>query len=175
MKRGRDWRGWRARCRGLRGLGDCLRPDDEHTQEKEDIKPRKLGRGPMLVKRGIRKYVRVRITGIQPRRRRRNITTHPNMRLENSDMNYHPSEFRHTSLPPTPHELPTLALEIPDFELWMNELWRDFLIEPTPYLVASAICYLGGVLILVQYYALIWRVLYFFLNFVPLDDEFGLG
>jgi len=179
MRRGNGWKGWKARCRGSRGLEDCLRLDDECPEIKRSAdgtavtKVRK--RGVKLIKRGIRKYVRVRITGVKPLKRRRNITPDSSLTATPSGSAYHPSQFRHTSPPPQLRDLPALTLEIPDFELWINELWHDFLIEPTPYLVASAICYLGGVLILVQYYALIWRVLYFFLHFVPLDDEFGLG
>lgn len=99
----------------------------------------------------------------------------PNTPLTTSTSTYRPSQFRHTTPTPSPAPLPNLILEIPDLERWMIELWHDFLIEPTPYLVASAICYLGGVLVLVQYYTMIWRLLCFFLQFVPLDDEFGLG
>jgi hypothetical protein len=171
MRRGSGWRGWRARCGGLRGLGDCLCLNDERTRSKDDVTTIK-GKGARLLRRGIRRYVKVRVTGFRPRRRRRRITTLPNTPLTISKSTYQPSQFRHTS----PTQLPTpLSLEIPDLERWIIELWHDFLIEPTPYLVASAICYLGGVLVLVQYYAVIWRVLCFFLQFVPLDDEFGLG
>jgi hypothetical protein len=57
----------------------------------------------------------------------------------------------------------------------MEELWCDFLIEPTPYLVASAMLYLGGVLILAQYYEAVWWIACFFFRFIPWDDELGLG
>jgi len=130
-----------------------------------------------LVRRGIRKYVKLRTTNTRAREGRHgnpSSKTKRNNEGTTTDLNYHPSRFRHTP-PSNPPELPRLALEIPDFELWINELWHDFLIEPTPYLVASAICYLGGVLILVQYYVLIWRLLCFFSQFIPWDDEFGLG
>jgi len=66
-------------------------------------------------------------------------------------------------------------MEIPDFELWFSELWHDFLIEPTPYLVASAIAYLGFILLLSQYNAAIWRLSFFLLRFVPWDDDLGFG
>lgn len=171
MRRGSGWRGWKVRCRGLRGLGGCLHLDDEGTRSKDDDMTIK-GKGARLLRGGIRRYVKVRVIGIRPRRRRQRITTLPNTPLTIKST-YQPSQFRHT--PPTQPSLPNLSLEIPDLERWMIELWHDFLIEPTPYLVATAICYLGGVLILVEYYAVIWRVLCFFLQFVPLDDEFGLG
>jgi hypothetical protein len=88
--------------------------------------------------------------------------------------NYQTTQFRYNS-PLTPTDLPSFALDVPDFELWITELWNDFLIEPTPYLVASATIYLGFVLLLAQYYAAIWQVSCFLLQFVPWDDEFGLG
>jgi hypothetical protein len=85
--------------------------------------------------------------------------------------NYYPTRFRH--LPPPDH-LPILPLQTPDFELWINELWHDFLIEPTPYLVASAITYLGFILLVGQYWEVMWRVLCFVCGlFVPWDDESG--
>ena len=63
---------------------------------------------------------------------------------------------------------------MPDFELWIDELWHDFLIEPTPYLVASAILYLGGVLLLARYYEAVWWLCCFFFHFIPYDDELSL-
>jgi hypothetical protein len=84
---------------------------------------------------------------------------------------YQPRQFRYN---PPPLTLQDLILERPDFGLWINELWHDFLIEPTPYLVASAIAYLGCILLLSQYYAAIWHLSRIFLQFVPWDDEFGL-
>merc|ERR1712098_811224 len=62
-------------------------------------------------------------------------------------MGYLPSQYRHNEISPTFGELPSITLEVPDFEPWINELWHDFLIEPTPYLVTSAISYLGFVLL----------------------------
>jgi hypothetical protein len=160
-----------VRCRGLRGLRGCLRQDDElMPQDEQTVKERR----ERLVKRGMRKYVRVRTSGMNIRTRRRphphNITTYPNTPTTNNI--YHPSQFRNVNTPPSAAPIPPPLLEIPDFELWAMELWHDFLIEPTPYLVASAICYLGGLLVLVQYYQLIWRVLCFVAQFIPMDDEF---
>jgi hypothetical protein len=68
-----------------------------------------------------------------------------------------------------------LEIEIPDYELWLNELWHDFLPEPTPYLVATITCYLGGVLMLVQCYEWMWWLLYLLIQFIPWDENFDLG
>lgn len=158
------------RCRGLNGLRGCLRRDDDVILQNEQ--DRKEGK-ERLLKRGMRKYVRVRISGMNTRSRRRphphNITAYTDPPPNNT--NYQPSQFRHINTPPS-SPIPTPFLEIPDFELWATELWHDFLIEPTRYLVASAICYLGGLLVLVQYYQLIWKVLCFVAQFIPMDDEF---
>lgn len=85
-----------------------------------------------------------------------------------------PSQFRHHEISPTFDELPSITLEVPDLEPWIDELWHDFLIEPTPYLVASAISYLGFVLLLSRYYSSIWQLLCFLLRFVPWDEDLGL-
>jgi hypothetical protein len=66
-------------------------------------------------------------------------------------------------------------MKVSDLELWINELWHDFLIERTWYLVASTITYLGFILLFVQYYSAIWQLSYFFSRFVPWDGDFGLG
>jgi hypothetical protein len=81
--------------------------------------------------------------------------------------------FRHK--PPALPTLRDLALTpemLPDVTIWANELWNDFLLEPTPYLVASAICYVGSVLILVQYYWALWWLACFLFRLLPWDDEF---
>lgn len=88
---------------------------------------------------------------------------------------YFPSQFRHNEILSTFDEPPSLTLEVPDFEPWINELWHDFLIEPTPYLVASAISYLGFVLLISQYYSTVWQLLCFLFRFVPWDEDLGLG
>jgi hypothetical protein len=171
-RREKGWRDWRVRYRGLRELEGCLLLVDERIppedETKSGVKIRRMGE--RLLKRGIRRYVRVRITGIRSRSSRRTpriYTPRTNSR------HYHLSHFRHTPTSSPAAAVP-IALEIPDFELWVNELWHDFLIEPTPYLVASAICYLGGVLVLVKYYAFLWCIICFNVNFIPLDDEFSL-
>jgi len=160
-----------------------LHLDDESTETQtsldENQRTRSIIRrkGEKLLKSGIRKYVRIRITGFnfKPRRIRPpspDITT----TSTTSSISYHPSQFHHTDTPPSQSlPQPLTNLEIPDFELWFSELWHDFLIEPTPYLVASAICYLGGVLVLVQYYVVIWRVCCFLMWFVPGVGDEGFG
>jgi len=132
-------------------------------------------RGGRLVVRGIRRYVRLR-TGWRFRRRK----AYSHSQTRNTDMgetsNYYPSRFRHPHIPPPDllDHLPSLPLKTPDFELWINELWHDFLIEPTPYLVASTITYLGFILLVGQYWEVMWKVEWFLVKlFVPWDDESG--
>lgn len=74
-------------------------------------------------------------------------------------------------------DLPTLILEIPgfDFEPWLLELWNDFLIEPTPYLVVSATSYLAFILLLTQYYDTVMWIIHLWVSFIPYDDEWPLG
>ncbi|KAL2075607.1 hypothetical protein VTL71DRAFT_550 [Oculimacula yallundae] len=88
---------------------------------------------------------------------------------------YLPSEFRHNEASPTFDELPSITIEVPEFEPWILELWHDFLIEPTPYLVASAILYLGFVLLVSRYYSAVWQILCFFFRFVPWEEDLGFG
>jgi hypothetical protein len=128
--------------------------------------------GGRLVRKGIKRYVKARIAGVRFRKRRAKGLYNP--QEADDSANYHPTQFRYTS-PLLTTELPTITLEIPDFELWITEFWNDFCIEPTPYLVASAIVYLGFVLLLTQYYVAIWRLSCFLLQFVPWDDELNLG
>ena len=170
-RRERGWRDLRARCRGLRGSGDCLR----HEAEQEDrIQNMTCVRticqgGRRLVRKGMRRYVKARIAGVRfPSRRAKGLFSPPGG-IGISD--YSPVYFRHTP-PPAIATRPSLTLEIPDFELWILELWNDFLIEPTPYLVASATIYLGFVLLVSQYYAAFWRFLCFIFQFVPWDDDY---
>ena len=182
-RRGKGWRGWKGRWRGSRELGvcwdrrvECSRDD----QNQEDIN-RKRGFGRRLLEKGIKRYVKIRIaTGRQhktPSRQsspRRNLPTP----FPSKKGTYRPSHFRHTtpSNPSTSASLsfnPILPLEIPDFEPWLLALWHDFLIEPTPYLVLGCMLYLGGVLLVAQYYALIWSFVRFLVRFVPWDEEFG--
>ncbi|PQE18125.1 hypothetical protein CJF31_00007964 [Rutstroemia sp. NJR-2017a BVV2] len=88
---------------------------------------------------------------------------------------YHPQpvKFHHTAprSRPTPESrskhLPTPRLRdvyrpayIPaasEMEIWILELWKDFLLEPTPYL----------------YYPTIWNIAYFFIQLIPWDEDFG--
>lgn len=163
----------KERCRGLKELGDCWRREVKceecvTTTTCVDIIRRSGGK---LLRKGIKRYVKGRIACVRFRRRRAKVSYTPQM---DDIANYQTTQFRYNS-PLTPTDLPSFALDVPDFELWITELWNDFLIEPTPYLVASATIYLGFVLLLAQYYAAIWQVSCFLLQFVPWDDEFGLG
>ena len=163
-------------CRGSNESGVYLRREDENERppnckSRSTFKLRE--RGGRLVVRGIRRYVRLR-TGWRFRRR----TAYLYSQTRNTDMedvsNYYPSRFRHLPPPDLLDHLPTLPLQTPDFELWINELWHDFLIEPTPYLVASAITYLGFILLVGQYWEIMWKVVCFVFGlFVPWDDESG--
>jgi hypothetical protein len=83
---------------------------------------------------------------------------------------YHPTGFRYSAPTLT---LQDLTLDVPNFEPWLLELWHDFLIEPTPYLVASAILYLGFILLLAKYYGVVWWIVSFLLQFVPWDEDLG--
>ena len=163
---------------GSRECGAFLPLEDERIQQEHLITSgmKNFEVGNKLVRRGIRKYVTLRTVGFRWEfRRRRPTTMNSSTPRRSMGHEYHPSQFRYTP-PPTkaPEQLPTKSLEAPDFELWINELWHDFLIEPTPYLVASAITYLGFFLLFVEYYSAIWQLSCFFLRFIPWDDEFGL-
>lgn len=165
--------------RGSRGSEDCWLQQDEHAEPSEGPNFLRVRR-TRLVRRGINNYVRIRLRGVRwrfhrQRARRKPHSSSPKIGGGSETSTYHPTRFRYdpprSSLAET---LPRLSLEVPDFELWMKELWDDFLIEPTPYLVASAITYLSFILLLTQYYTAIWQISCFFLQFVPWDDEFGL-
>jgi hypothetical protein len=162
----------KAQCRGSRGSGDCLRQEVECEDRDQNMTcVRTLHRvGSRLLRKGMRRYVKSRIAGVRfpGRRGKRHPYQYPSE--DPGISNYGPVNFRHNP-PPTPPALPSLALEIPEIELWLIELWDDFLIEPTPYLVASATIYLGFVLLLSQYYAAIWQLSCFLFQFVPWDDD----
>ena len=171
-RRGRGWRGLRVRCRGLRGLGGCLRRGaecEDRTQSSSRVCTMCQG-GDMFVRKGMRRYVKTRTAGVRFPGRWGKRPPHPHPSEEADISNYCPANFRNRP-PSKPPTLPSLALEIPDFELWLTELWNDFLIEPAPYLVASATIYLGFVLLLSQYYAAIWQLSCFLFQFVPWDDD----
>lgn len=174
------------RCRGLRGLGICWRRvvrADPNTKDKEN-KGRLRKTGRIWAKSAARRYVRFRITGFRrfrdPPSNLQPTPASPTLPIHRSTYSYAPTVFRHLhrshNLPhlptPTMNDLLALSLEVQtDFEIWIQELWRDFLLEPTPYLVASAICYLGGLLVFVQYYWIVWWVLCFLGRFVPWDED----
>lgn len=177
-KRGRGWRGLKVPFRELSGSEGCWHQEDERPGTSNSRNSRH-GHRPSLVRRGFRKYVKLRTIGIRFRFRNRpkGLESCPKTSQDSSKSGYHPTHFRHSQPHSTHSRLPdlsNLSLEIPDFELWINELWHDFLIEPTPYLVASAIIYLGFILLVSQYYAALWRVVCFLFQFVPWDVEAGL-
>ena len=160
------------RCRGLRGLGGFWRLADKEQRNDEDKVIGELRRrGKGLVKKCIQRYVKARANGTKSRLKRPSTFTAERACTEPTN----PTTFRYTQPLPRQDERPSIVLEIPNFELWINELWHDFCIEPTPYLVASAILYLGGILILAQYYQAAWWLACFFFRFVPWDDELAWG
>jgi hypothetical protein len=123
----------------------------------------------------VRTYVHGRIMSSRVRRVPSARSRTPETRSPRSVPNENQTHFRYTR-PPSPNiQDLAFALEMPKFGLWMNELWHDFLIESTPYLVASAICYVGGVLILVQYHWAIWWLARFFFRLLPWDDDLEFG
>ena len=81
---------------------------------------------------------------------------------------------QHPPYPPVQEPLTsllTLTISPSEFEQFLSELWMDFLIEPAPYLVAYALCYLGFILLLGKYYMMIWRATLFAAwVFLPSDD-----
>lgn len=60
-----------------------------------------------------------------------------------------------------------------EMEIWLIDLWKDFLLEPTPYLVISATFYLGIFMMSLQYYQTIWNIAYIFIQLIPWDEDFG--
>jgi len=175
-RRGNGWRDWRERLRGSRGLEDCLRRGDERVRrfETDTIAGRPCGHVQKLVKCGVRKYVKLRTSGGIWKFGQRKGDTDTDSTIPVA-AEYLPSQYRHNEISPTFGELPSITLEVPDFEPWINELWHDFLIEPTPYLVTSAISYLGFVLLVSRYYSTVWQLLCFLFRFVPWDEDLGLG
>jgi hypothetical protein len=128
------------------------------------------------MKSAARTYVRARLTTSRLKRASSPRASGPSSLSRNNAHNYHTTHFRYSPPPPPPNiQDLALALEMPDFNLWVNELWQDFLIEPTPYLVASAICYVGGVLILVQYHWAVWWLACFVFRLLPWDDDLGFA
>ncbi len=169
----------KGRFRELRESEDYLHQEDEEyiptKRDKTNSELRSAGLKSRVARAGFRRYARLQTHGLRHKSRRRQKPQVGNLSRTASltaPASYFLSQFRHDP----PHRnlsiLP-LELEIPDFELWITELWNDFLIEPTPYLVTSAIIYLGFILFVSRYYSLIWWGVCFFGNFVPWDDDGG--
>lgn len=168
----------------MRGLGTYLPLGSENeANEKPNLATRQKG---TMLKRGLKKYVRTRTRGIRFCKRGIPTPYHDNRGADYNDMDepisryaYHPetTSFRYPIQTLTFVDLPTLILEIPDFDFepWLLELWNDFLVEPTPYLVVSAMLYLGFLLLVSHYYDAIWRIICLWFYFLPWDDEWILG
>ncbi|KAH8672500.1 hypothetical protein BGZ60DRAFT_404997 [Tricladium varicosporioides] len=90
--------------------------------------------------------------------------------------NYHASHFRHNP-PASQRVLSDLNITVSksDFEIWINELWDDAEVEPTPYLVASALFYLVFILLLVEYYEIVWKAVCLMCMLIPWDENLDLA
>lgn len=163
--------------RGSRGSGDCLHPDDEcfSEEQKELMNTECQGRGKRLIKVGMRKYVKLQNSRFMWKLRgRKEQDMHRTISILDP-VEHTSTQFRYDNRTARHNEFIDEVLKVPDFELWIIELWHDFLIEPTPYLVASAISYLGFVLFMSRYYGIIWWLACFLFQFVPWEEELGLG
>ncbi len=136
---------------------------------------RPCGGKEKLIKSGIRRYVRMRTSDTMWKLRRRRKCDPVSDNAPSDTVEYHPTDIRYIDPSHTLSELPNIVLEAPDFELWINELWHDFLIEPTPYLVVSAMSYLGFILLVLRYYGAFWWLICLFFQFVPWDEDLGFG
>jgi len=188
VTRERGWRGLKARWRGLRGSEVCWRRESEiillggtpnnanHILEHKET----------LFRRGVKRYLRILHKGRFCKRGGTPVPHHSayittGTTIEVSTEHYTLHTPATTLRYPTPTltfiDLPTLILEIPDFDFepWLMELWNDFLNEPTPYLVASAMLYLGGLLLVSHYHGTIWWVIRLWFYLLPWDDEWPLG
>ena len=160
------------RCKGLSGSGVCWHQDDDQEMGRESKLDGLRRRGKGLLRRSAMRHVRARITRTKrPHRKASNIDPGS---VDMGSSSKPPLSFRYEKPRLPLEELPTLALEIPDFELWINEFWNEFLIEPTPYLAVSAMLYLGGILLLAHYHEAVWRLWGLFFYFIPWDDEHSL-
>lgn len=182
-RRGGGWRSWRGPFKESKGLGDCWRRGDDNISNTKREEYQDCNKGRDFVRKGIRKCVKL---GIRIRYRKlargpldRDFSS-PSDSSKSASQNcyYKRMRIRQYSDPASPQppdpltSILALSITPSDFELFLTELWRDFLIEPTPYLVASALCYLGLILLLGRYYELVWRFCLFLAwVFVPLDDD----
>jgi hypothetical protein len=160
-----------------------LRRKDEGSSMNEPlilIPEQKVKVKETVFRKGMKKYVRMRTRSVRFRKQTGTSMPHsrdftPNM-LHREASAIAPS-IRYPVPTLTLIDLPTLILEIPDFDFepWLLELWNDFLIEPTPYLVVSAMIYIGLLLLVSHYYDALWRVISLWFYFLPWDDEWVLG
>ncbi|KAF8852272.1 hypothetical protein BDZ45DRAFT_749775 [Acephala macrosclerotiorum] len=129
--------------------------------------------------KGLKIYVRMRTRRKRRRKCSNTLEEARELRLptERLVVSFHqPTAFRHNSLISTSQEFPNIIPNIPseeELETWFLDLWEDFLIEPTPYLVCGLLLYLGGILLLSNYHAAIWRLSCFLFRFLPWDYEDG--
>ena len=129
------------------------------------------------IQRGFwKRYVRFRILAERGRSEEPLGIDLPSLAVGSEALNYRPIHFRYRADTPPDEQFESLMnYEILDYEYWFAQLWQDFLIEPTPYVVASAITYLGFILLLVQYYALMWQFICLLGQFVPWDENVGFS
>ena len=159
------------RSRESRELGDFLHQGDDIL----DVRGNSRSLGSRLLRKAAKKLVVIRI--IWNSRRRPALKSNSALtRYDSEEPICSPATLPYKPPPLiTIQDLPDFAFELlPDFEQWIKELWADFLIEPTPYLVASAISYVGFLMLLTRYYAAIWHLSCFLLEFMPWDDGMGL-
>jgi hypothetical protein len=178
VTRERGWTSWKGRFRGSSGLEACLRQADERTWRPRSHQTT-CAVVHRVLRKGAAKYVRLRT---RFSRRRRTIQEAESSQ-QSSACYRSPTKFRTRRPPRSSHvegpltSLLALTILPSEFEQFLAELWKDFLIEPIPYLIAWALCYLGFVLLLGRYYMLIWRTTSLAAwILLPLDDaEWILG
>lgn len=194
-KRENGSKGLKARCKELKESGGFWRRNDEKSEHDDTTKRMKTRRlGVRTIEKGLRGYVQIRqkvavLCHTESLEKRARFTTHeispttlitrnPTPRRCHSK----PTKFHTVSRPHHQYHSrprfrdvyrPTCIPAASEMEIWMVELWKDFLLEPTPYLVISATFYLGLFLISLQYYPTIWNIAYFLIQFIPWDDDFG--
>lgn len=154
----------------LRGSGDFLRREDENHARLSTHKDSK----DLLTCRSSR-YAKLRDLGLCLwKRRSLASSTDSHLSVGAEASTYQPTNFRHRSTAEPSVDLEKIIpLELPELEVWVVELWDDFLLEPTPYLVLSAVFYLGFTLLLVRYHAFMWYAVCFLSRFIPWDEDFN--
>jgi hypothetical protein len=153
-----------VRLRGLKGLENCSRLEDKSTCQRGGRYEGKCGK---IIREGLGYYVRLRTS--RKCSRRRSITQKDPRGIRPERTEPRPMHFRY-DIPVSPSiDFPTIPSET-ELEHWFLDLYYDFLIEPTPYLVSGLLLYLGFILLFFNYYFIIWRLLCFFFQFLPWDE-----